>query len=180
MESHFAEIRQRPVVAKSVVRKSLLGQFNHRAYVSCDSARGWTAADITRTGGREDGAGPLLAAALDRSSGVGCFRDHIAADLVTVADAPREGLRSKPLSCAPVARTSLRIFGNGRLSPRMYLRKEFRDGWGQARRLPSDRRRGGGGGREMESDRFWLLVSFWLLLVIGAVTMLVIVLANRP
>ena len=32
----------------------------------------------------------------------------------------------------------------------------------------------------MESDRFWLLVGFWLLLVIGAVTMLVIVLANRP
>ena len=130
--------------------------------------------------GREDGAGPLLAVALDRSSGVACFRDHFAADLVAVADAPREGLRSKPLSCAPVARTSLRIFGNGGLSPRMYLRKEFRDGWGQARSLPSHRRRGSELGREMESDRFWLLVGFWLLLVIGAVTMLVIVLANRP
>ena len=47
--------------------------------------------------GREDGAGPLLAVALDRSSGVGCFRDHIAADLVTVADAPLGASLQAPL-----------------------------------------------------------------------------------
>ena len=85
-----------------------MGRTQPQRYAHLASARGWTAADITRTGGREDGAGPLLAAALDRSSGVGCFRDHIAADLVRVADAPREGLRSKPLS--------LRISGKGGLS----------------------------------------------------------------
>jgi hypothetical protein len=31
----------------------------------------------------------------------------------------------------------------------------------------------------MNSDRFWLVVSFWLLLVIAAVTMLAITIANR-
>ena len=30
MESHFAEIRQRPIVAKDVVLESLLGDCNHR------------------------------------------------------------------------------------------------------------------------------------------------------
>ena len=44
-----------------------------------------------KPGGREDGAGPLLAAALDRSSGVGCFRDHTAAGLVTVAELRERG-----------------------------------------------------------------------------------------
>jgi hypothetical protein len=31
----------------------------------------------------------------------------------------------------------------------------------------------------MNSDRFWLVVSFWLLLVIAAVTTLAITIANR-
>jgi hypothetical protein len=31
----------------------------------------------------------------------------------------------------------------------------------------------------MNSDRFWLVVSFWLLLVIAAVAMLAITIANR-
>ena len=31
----------------------------------------------------------------------------------------------------------------------------------------------------MNSDRFWLVVSFWLLLVIAAVTMLAITIASR-
>ena len=74
-----------------------LGRTQLKAYARLDSARGWTAADITRAGGCEDGAGPLLAAALDRSSGVGCFRDHIAADLVTVADAPLGASLQAPL-----------------------------------------------------------------------------------
>jgi hypothetical protein len=107
---------QRSCLTKDVAPESILGRQQPRAYACLDSARGWTAADITRTGGREDGAGPLLAAALDRSSGVGCVRDHIAADLVTVADAPREGLRSKPLS--------LRIVGEGRQQGRSSRRED--------------------------------------------------------
>src|SRR3954453_16949237 len=91
--------RQRWCITKDVLRVLPLGRTQPQTYTRLDSARGWTAADITRTGGREDGAGPLLAAALDRSSDVGCFRDHIAADLVAVADS-REGLCKESLSCA--------------------------------------------------------------------------------
>src|SRR6188768_3152938 len=88
---------QRSCLTKDVAPESILGRQQPRAYACLDSARGWTAADITRTGGREDGAGPLLAAALDRSSGVGCFRNHLAADLVTVADAPLGASLQAPL-----------------------------------------------------------------------------------
>src|SRR4029450_8453346 len=89
---------QRSCLTNDVAPESILGRQQPRAYACLDSARGWTAADITL--GREDGAGPLLAAALDRNSGVGCFRNHLAADLVAVADAPREGLCKRLLSCA--------------------------------------------------------------------------------
>jgi hypothetical protein len=87
------------------------------AHDHLDCARGWTAADITPTGGREDGARPLFAVAPDRSSGVAGLRDCAAAHLM----APREGLRSKPLSRALVARSSLQVFGNSGLPPILIL-----------------------------------------------------------
>ena len=76
--------------------------------------------------------------------------------------------------------------GNLNPSPRMEFRSDawdadnhehtlgFHSAAGMRPLRPPER-----GAPGMNSDRFWLVVSFWLLLVIAAVAMLAITIANR-